>query len=225
MTIKNPSRMLFLGKTDDEHCARALAFAERNFANVTVSLGGWGDPFPPEAKDWTGDIIVSYLSRWVVPVELLDRASLAINFHPASPDYPGIGCTNFAIYENATTFGVTCHHMAKGVDSGPIVAVERFPIFPTDSVLSLHKRATDRLLTLFYETLACMIAKESLPQTNEKWTRRPLTLKDLKKLQRIDKDMPTEEIQRRIRATTYPGMPRPYIELAGARFEYSGDLE
>ena len=25
----------------------------------------------------------------------------AVNFHPASPDYPGIGCNNFALYDNA----------------------------------------------------------------------------------------------------------------------------
>ncbi len=82
-----------------------------------------------EARSWQGDYIISYLSRWVVPAELLERARrAAVNFHPASPDYPGIGCNNFALYENAAEYGVTCHHMAPRVDSGEIIAVRRFPV-------------------------------------------------------------------------------------------------
>ena len=56
-------------------------------------------PFPKEAKKWQGDYIISYLSRWIVPSYLLNNAKIAsFNFHPASPEYPGIGCNNFALY-------------------------------------------------------------------------------------------------------------------------------
>ena len=115
---KNRFSLLFLGKADDPDCARALEFCQQAFAPVTYCLGKWGDPLPGKVQEWEGDYIVSYLSRWVVPDALLKRArKAAINFHPASPEYPGIGCNNFALYENASEYGVTCHHMApKGPD-------------------------------------------------------------------------------------------------------------
>ena len=78
---------------------------------------------------------MSYLI-WVVPEWLLRKAKIAaINFHPASPDYPGIGCRNFALYENAKEYGVTCHHMSATIDTGSIIEIKRFPIFPKKIML------------------------------------------------------------------------------------------
>src|SRR5687768_15282057 len=123
--MKPDVSLLFLGKVGDEHCRRALEFCEATFARVTSCLGAWKEPLPPAAANWQGDYVISFLSRWVVPAYLLERAKkAAINFHPASPDYPGIGCNNFALYDNATEYGATCHHMAPKVDTGGIIAVE-----------------------------------------------------------------------------------------------------
>jgi methionyl-tRNA formyltransferase len=71
----------------------------------------------------------------------LDRAKhAAFNFHPGSPDYPGIGCLNFELYEEAREYGVTCHHMVPKVDTGGIIAVKHFAIFDSDCVASLLAR-------------------------------------------------------------------------------------
>lgn len=146
--------ILFLGKKRDEHVEKALSFCQRNFTNVTTHLGKWGDPLPEDIGWWDGEYIISYLSRWVVPDYLLKKAKkAALNFHPASPNYPGIGCNNFALYEEAKEYGVTCHHMAPRVDTGPIIAVERFPVFPTDTVASLLLRTYDYQLVLFYKIM------------------------------------------------------------------------
>ena len=147
---KSNTSILFLGKADDPDCARALAFCQEHFTDVTHCLGVWGDPLPEAARDWEGDYVISYLSRWVVPEFLLERARKAsFNFHPASPDYPGIGCNNFALYEDAKEYGVTCHHMASKVDTGAIIAVKRFPVYPEDGVAELLERtyvAPDRII-------------------------------------------------------------------------------
>ncbi|MFW8746219.1 formyltransferase family protein, partial [Mesorhizobium japonicum] len=75
---------------------------------------------------------------WIYPAQLLSNASFAaINFHPGSPDYPGTGCTNFAVYEGAKEYGITCHHMKAGVDSGDIIAVKRFSINEDDTVYGI----------------------------------------------------------------------------------------
>lgn len=229
MTPNEPSRarrgasLLFLGKRDDPHCSEALRFCELTFAEVTAHLGTWGNPLPRSVHEWSGTYIISYLSRWVVPDDVLRRASVAsINFHPAPPEYPGIGCTNFALYEGAERYGVTCHHMAKKVDTGDIIAVRRFPIFEEDDVASLLHRTYAHQLVLFYEIAAHMIAGTALPQSSERWTRPPFTRKEFDELGRITPAMSAEEVRRRIRAIAY-GPWKPVVELHGIPFELKGE--
>lgn len=70
----------------------------------------------------------------------------AINFHPAPPEYPGSGCINFALYDNAQEYGVTAHLMNEKIDNGRILEVRRFPIGKLDDLESLLSR-THRELT------------------------------------------------------------------------------
>ncbi len=220
---KRTFSLLFLGKADDPECARALQFCQQAFDPVTYCLGKWGDPLPPEIQAWEGDYIVSYLSRWVVPEALLNRArKAAINFHPASPEYPGIGCNNFALYEDAKEYGVTCHHMAPRVDTGRIIAVRRFPVYPEDDVDALLKRTYENQIALFFEIAQLMAEGKDLPVSPEAWTRPPFTRKQFNELFRITPDMTKDEIARRVRAVSY-GSYQPYVELAGFRFEYKPD--
>lgn len=216
----NMYSLLFLGKADDPYCARALEFCQRSFSPVVHCLGRWGDPLPEQIRAWEGDYIVSYLSRWIVPAALLQRASkAAVNFHPASPDYPGIGCNNFALYEDARQYGVTCHHMAAQVDTGAIIAVRRFPVLPKDNVATLLKRTYENQIALFLEIAQMMAEGGELPVAGETWTRRPFTRKEFNTLFQITSGMSREEIARRIRAVSY-GRYQPFIEIEGFRFEY-----
>ena len=211
--------VLFLGKKGDTHCEKAFDFCLYNFKSVKSCLGNWGDPLPEDIKVWEGDYIISYLSRWVIPKSLLKRARIgAINFHPAPPDYPGIGCNNFALYEEANEYGVTCHYMSCEVDTGDIIAVKRFPLLQSDDVLSLLSRTYDYQLVLFYEIVNLIITGKEIQVSNEKWTRKPFTRKELDELCKITSEMDEKEVHRRIRATNY-GIWKPVIELYGVNFE------
>ncbi len=217
--------LLFLGKAEDPDCAQALEYCQKAFAPLTYCLGKWGDPLPPAIQGWEGDYIISYLSRWVVPEALLKRARrAAINFHPASPQYPGIGCNNFALYEDAKEYGVTCHHMASRVDTGRIIAVRRFPVYPEDDVASLLRRTYENQIALFFEIAALMAEGRALPTSEEVWTRPPFTRKEFNELFRITPDMPAEEIARRVRAVSY-GTFQPYVEIQGYRFQYKPETQ
>ena len=198
------SPILFLGKKEDKNCQKAIDFIENNFQDYEIYLGQWGDPMPLEIKDWEGDYIISYLSRWIIPDDTLKRAKkAAINFHPASPDYPGIGCNNFALYDEAEFFGVTCHYMSPKVDTGPIIKIKKFPVFASDSVSSLLSRTYDFQLILFYEMLGKILRNEKLPLSTKKWTRKPYTRQELNELDNITKDMDAKEIKKRKRATYF----------------------
>ena len=192
--------VLFLGKAGDGHVGRAAAFCRMNFASVGTYLGRWDDPLPGGAALWSGDLIVSYLARWIVPQALLARARLAINFHPGPPEYPGYGCNNFAIYEGAREYGVTCHHMAPRVDTGAIIEVARFPVLASDTGGTLLARAYDFQLVLFYGVMGRIIRGEDLPVSRATWTRRPFTRKQFSELGRFDPGMTEQEIAKRRRA-------------------------
>ena len=213
------SQILLLSKTTD-WCKAAQRFLQDQGARVLVLEGERGAPLPAAAMDWQGDYLVSFISSWVVPETLLARARVAaINFHPAPPEYPGIGCYNFALYDNAATYGVTCHHMVRRVDSGRIIAVQRFPILPEDTVASLKDRSMSSLLDLFKAVMSGILRGEPLPVSGEQWTRKPYTRRELDALCRVTPEMPAEEIRRRARATFFPGFLSAYVELAGLRFQ------
>ena len=221
---KSKRRILFIGKNDDTYCESAITYIRERFEEITVCLGEWGDPIPKEVLNWEGDYIISYLSRWVLPEYILERANIAaINFHPASPDYPGIGCNNFALYEGANFYGVTCHHMVKKVATGQIIAVKKFAIQDLDDVLSILERTYKYQLNLFYQVVKTMYLEEEMPISNETWTRLPFSRKELKDLATITQDMSEEEIKKRIRATSY-GNWKPTVRIGDFIFEYKEEI-
>jgi methionyl-tRNA formyltransferase len=219
MSTKLTDSVLFLGKKDDLYCDRALKFVEDNFKNVTSYYSEWGKPMPEDIRHWRGDYIISYLCRWVIPVATIGAAEKgAINFHPASPDYPGIGCNNYALYDNAPEYGATCHHMSGRVDSGKIIAVKRFPMFATDDVSSLLQRTYEFQLVLFYEVVSKLIDGQPLPESPEVWTRAARTRQEFNELMIVSPDMTDDEVARRVRATSY-GIFQPTVDIGGFRFE------
>ncbi len=216
--------VLFLAKKNCPYAERALAFCQMVFPDVEYHFGTWGTPFPEGAEHWRGEYVISFLSRWIVPAHVLARANVAaVNFHPAPPEYPGIGCTNWALYEGATHYGVTAHHMAPHADAGEIITVERFRVFPDDTVASLLDRTYAAMLVQFYDLVGSMA--QDGPMTfiahqPQSWSGAHRTRSELNELARITQDMPAAEIARRVRATTF-GEWRPFVEIGGHRFTYT----
>ena len=221
--MKITKKVLFLGKNNDTFTLKALNHLRLIFTEVKDYLGDWGDKLPAEASCWEGEILISYKSRWIIPKNLLDKAKeVAINFHPASPDYPGIGCINFALYDNANEYGATCHHMNPKVDSGDIIKVLKFPIYPSDNVETLLTRTYEHQLILFYEIINYLHKGKTLPKSNEKWSREPYSRKDFDELNNIQIDMDSSEIKKRIRATQYKDF-RPTLSFKNFNFELNED--
>jgi methionyl-tRNA formyltransferase len=210
--------ILFLSKTNS-WCQAAERFLRASGYEVTVIQGERHDPLPAAVREWSGDYIISYLCAWILPEEILRRARVAaINFHPGPPEYPGIGCYNFALYDEKTEYGVTCHHMLALVDSGSIIEVLRFPVLPFDSIALLKERSMAAQLALFYQVIGRLLAGQSLPSSKEGWRRKPFTRVELDALCRATPDMLPAEVRRRVRATYFPGYPGPYLEKDGQKY-------
>jgi len=202
--MENRQKLLFIGKADDHYSQIAGEYIRLHFEKATTVFSKRTEPFPGNLLEWEGDIIISYLSQWIIPGSLLEKAkSGAINFHPGPPEYPGIGCTNFAVYNNEKEFGITCHHMLAKVDTGGVIAVRRFPVWENDTVYSITQRCYSEILHLFYEIVTKILTGQDLPVSQETWTRKPYTRKQLNELCELEPGMTEAEIARRVKSTTY----------------------
>jgi methionyl-tRNA formyltransferase len=166
------------------------------------------------------DYLFSFLSPIIIPQKALGRVGLAINFHPGPPRWPGIGSSCYALYHGDKSFGVTAHIMEPRVDTGAILRVDRFPILPGDSQVSLIERAEHRALTLFYDVLEELILQGSVSPSGERWERSPRTRKHLAQWLTLSGDEPASEIARKIRSSEHPSFPDPVLVHGGHRFSY-----
>ena len=211
-------RVLFLGKKENPFAERAAEYLRKQFKDAVIFIGDRRDKLPEEVLNWKGDLLISFIGSWIIPETLLQNTKLAaINFHPGSPDYPGTGCTNFAIYNGEKEYGVTCHHMKSTVDSGNIIAVKRFPIGDDDTVFGVTQQCYRLIEAMFYEIIECILQGKPLPKSDEKWKRKPYTRKELNELCYISPEMSEDEIDKRIKATTYR-WPWAYTKIGNRTF-------
>jgi methionyl-tRNA formyltransferase len=211
-------RVLFLGKKDNPFAERAADYICKHFRQSLVFIGDRRDKLPEEVLRWEGDLLISFIGSWIIPDGLLKKATLAaINFHPGSPEYPGTGCTNFAIYNKEKEYGVTCHYMSATVDSGNIIAVKRFPVAEDDTVFGVTQQCYRLIEKMFYEIMEGVLQGRPIPSSSEQWKRKPYTRKELNELCYISPDMSEEEVERRIKATTYR-WPWAYTKIGNKIF-------
>ena len=224
-------RVLFFGRTKCTATEELLSkFMRCDFDVTFVKSRQRGDKLPEDILRWEGEYIICFRSLYLLPKELLDKVkTAAINFHPAPPEYPGSGCINFALYDEAEGYGVTAHVMNELVDNGAILEVRRFPITPCDNLSTVLRRTHSELSNLcsdfisgIYSSDAKFIENKLKTSKNENWYGKARLLKELNELQKVNLNISEDELKRVVRATYIEGYP-PIIELHGFKFRL--DLE
>lgn len=75
------------------------------------------------------DIGISYCYPRLIKEPLLSKPKIFLNFHPAPlPEYPGGDPYSKAVFDQVTSWGVTCHHMTDKYDEGQIYKESRFDV-------------------------------------------------------------------------------------------------
>jgi len=220
------ANVLFFGRAKCDASATLLRKLKKYGFEVTyVQSKGRGEKLPKDILKWNGEYILCFRSLFILPKALIDNATIAaINFHPAPPEYPGSGCVNFALYDNAKEYGVTAHIINEKVDNGAILEVRRFPISSHDNLPSVLTRTHEELLNLcsdFIDKISSVgesiIEEMKTASIDEKWSGKAKLLKELDLLSTISLDVSKEELERIIRATYIEGYP-PKIEMHGYKF-------
>jgi len=148
----------------------------------------------------------------------------AINFHPGLPEYRGIGCINYAVYENSKFFGSTAHLINEKIDNGKIIDVKKFKINKKEDISEISNKTYK---TMFHQAIS-IISKikidpnfiENQTQKNKKikWSNKLRKNKDLDKFYIINKNIKKKDFLNKIRATNTPKFKKPYIKLYGKKF-------
>jgi methionyl-tRNA formyltransferase len=160
------------------------------------------------------DLVISFLfwKRIREPLLSLGRAG-CLNFHPAPlPDIRGLGGYNIALVEGMREWGVSCHFVDAGFDTGDLVEVERFPIDPAEeTAFSLDLQSQERLYELFKRVMRRVLAGEELPRAPQ-GEGRYIDREQFEALRRV---RPGDDLERKLRAFWYPPHPGAVIEVDG----------
>jgi|TARA_B110000196_G_scaffold317856_1_gene331896 methionyl-tRNA formyltransferase len=203
------SRVLFFGRHDCSYSDDAAKYLkELGFDVKYIKSHHRNEHLPDGIKEWDGEYIFCFRSFFILPIKLIEKASIAaINFHPGPPEYPGSGCLNFALYDNSKEYGVTVHLMDDKVDNGKIIECSRFLISDDDNVDSLLKKTHSELFKLFQRiSKGLFLGKDNFlnkkldSKKNEKWQGSVRKLSELNAFEFVDDEIAKDELTRRIRA-------------------------
>jgi methionyl-tRNA formyltransferase len=162
-----------------------------------------------------GIIVLADYGR-LVPAAVLDlSAHGALNLHPSLlPRHRGASPVAAAILAGDAETGVTLMRMDEGLDTGPVVAVERLPLDGTEQAPDIEARLAEIAAALLAETLPGWLAGRvaAIPQPTEGATlTRPLRRED----GRLDPARPAVQLERQVRA--YQPWPGSFLDDGGTR--------
>lgn len=222
-------KILFFGKKNDFLTKKLINFLKKKTKKINVILIGEIKKTEHFLKyldvpDAYYDYIFCYRSYYILKNSDIKKAKFAcINFHPGSPSYRGVGCSNYAIYERAKFYGVTAHIINSKIDNGPILDVNFFKIKKNESLPSLLFRTHQKLYTqskkiinLLYKDNS-FLEKLKFKWRKTRWSNKILSKADLDNFYEIKLNISREKFNRKILATRYRSF-RPYINLYGKKF-------
>ena len=216
-------KVLFLGRLDCIFSKKAINHLKKHDYEVLEyhsSSRGKLDENNFKNEEW--DYIFSFRNLKIVPLPILNKSKIAnINFHPGPPEYPGSGCINFALFEEAKYFGITIHHMEKKVDNGKIIFCKRFPLLKNDNVETLMKKTHKLLFEEFVNLTTQKDLKQNIKSLEDsdknKWALNQRKINELDFYSTIKLDYDENKLKKLIRSFHTPNYPLKII-LNGNKF-------
>jgi methionyl-tRNA formyltransferase len=161
------------------------------------------------------DLVVLADYGQIVPAELLDRRHGALNLHPSLlPRHRGATPIPAAILAGDPETGVSLIRMDHGIDTGPIIAVERSTLVGDETAPAVEARLAIVAAGLLARSLDPWLDGEimAVPQARTGATMtRPLRRVD----GRLDPGLPAVLLERQVRA--YVPWPGSFLEADGER--------
>ena len=119
------------------------------------SRESWGDQLIADIDRFQPDLVVLSGLMRLVPDRVVARYTPAlINTHPAYlPEFPGAHAVADQIAAGVSEAGASVIVVDQGIDTGPILAQERVPVRPDDTIETLHSRIKEAERHLLWPVL------------------------------------------------------------------------
>jgi methionyl-tRNA formyltransferase len=161
------------------------------------------------------DLVVLADYGQLVPAPLLDVPHGALNLHPSLlPRHRGASPIPATILAGDAETGVTLMRMDAGLDSGPLVAVERASLAGHETTPQLEERLATVAADLLARSLGPWLRGELMARPQPRGgvtTTRPLRRDD----GRLDPAVPAADLERQVRA--YQPWPGSWLETPVGR--------
>ncbi|MDC1053081.1 formyltransferase family protein [Candidatus Pelagibacter sp.] len=223
--MKNKKKVLFLGRNNDDYTYKILKILKKNFFYVeSIFSKKHYQKLPKKILNKKFDFVLSFRNYIILPKRFLKLNKLSINIHPGPPNYRGIGCLNYAIYNDEKYYGITCHFIDEKVDAGEIIIYKKFKMPKKNNVSKLLNKTTRESFRVT-KYLIKLINKENyeydlLELVNKnstiKWSNKIYKKKDLENLYKIKKNYDKKKINLIIKSTLYKNY-KPYILNNGVK--------
>jgi methionyl-tRNA formyltransferase len=153
-----------------------------------------------------------------------------VNLHGAPlPELRGVMGDAVAILEGRPDFGPTLHWMDEGIDTGDILAEQRFPILANDTVYDLFQKCNEAGIDLVKSCFQIIANGEVAGTLQEavaaerKAEVRTFTRKQVTSRKQIDPFSGPEQWRRAARAFQFPGQEPAFIETSDGRIYLTVD--
>lgn len=161
------------------------------------------------------DLGVSVVYWRILPQSFIDVAQLGvINFHPAPlPDWKGSAGYNVAILEGLSEWGISAHYVDAGIDTGPIIEVDRFPIdAEKETTQSLEATSMERTVEQFKRVIQRVETEAGLLSTTPNVGGVHISKKNMEEMKIVN---PGDDIDRKIRAFWFPPYSGATVNVDG----------
>jgi methionyl-tRNA formyltransferase len=172
-------------------------------------------PFQP-------DVISSVGYRNIIRPHIIDLVGGAIfNLHPSLlPRHRGCSSVPWAIIDGDAETGVTAHYIDAGIDTGKVILQSRIAIEAGETQLSLYRKCIKVAGEVWRDALTLVAAGE--PGVEQSETGASYHSRGAPYGGQIDDAWPDAQIERFIRAMTFP--PLPYATYRGQEVRTFADF-
>lgn len=196
----------------NEKNAELIPFCEQNGIQLVYSV--------EELKVDEIDLLISFSYKRLLPLSVVNKAKLAINFHPAPlPFYRGRGTTSQVLIQNGDKWGVTCHFIGEKFDTGRIIERRWFNI--TDELRTgkrLSEYSWQLCVELLKEVVSNIIENKPINSFEQEKDGHYYSMKELQDAKVVNVYDAPESVNRKIEALWFPPYEGAYIEIGGEKF-------
>ena len=199
-------------KNDAVGTASVAGLAEKSGCRIEPAMQVKDPAFAKTLRAENIDLLLNVHSLYLANGDVVDAPRIgSFNLHPGPlPEYAGLNCPSWAVYNDESEHGVTLHWMTSGVDTGAIAYQVRFPLTEKDTGLTVSARCVREGLPLIDRLLSDAAAGE-IPKIQQDLSMRTVyKRKDIPHDGRVDWRLPAARIDAFIRAADYYPLSAPW---------------